>query len=364
MAQLRVPGPTPCPPEVLQAMGWPMINHRGPEFKKMLYEVTEELQQVFQTKNDLYILTGSGTGGLEAAVVNVLSPGDKILSVSIGVFGDRWANIARTFGADVVSLNFEWGKAADPEAVADAIKENQDIKAVLVTHNETSTGVTNDLESISKVVKNAGKLLIVDAISSLSSIDLPVDKWGCDVVVTGSQKGWMVPPGLAMASISPEGWKAFEKAKMPRFYWDFGKAKSYLEKGENPWTPAVSVVFGLSVALKMMLKDGIQEIYARQARIGQMTRDGVKALGLSIFADEKYASNTVTAVAIPEGVDAKKLRQLMQSEHGIVLAGGQQHLDGKIFRIGHLGLVTEDEIRELLAALKETLPKAGFAGAK
>jgi aspartate aminotransferase-like enzyme len=363
MAQLRVPGPTPCPPEVLKAMGWPMINHRGPEFKKMLLEVTDELKQVFQTKNDLYILTGSGTGALEAAVVNILSPGDKILSVSIGVFGDRWANIAKMFGADVVSLNFEWGKAAETEAVAKAIKANPGIKAVLVTHNETSTGVTNDLESISKVVKGAGKLLIVDAISSMSSIDLPVDKWGCDVVVTGSQKGWMVPPGLAMASISAEGWKAFEKAKMPRFYWDFGKAKSYLEKGENPWTPAVSVVFGLSVALKMILKEGIQSVFARQKRIGKMTRDGVKALGLSIFADEKYASNTVTAVAIPEGMDGKKLRQLMQSEYGIVLAGGQQHLDGKIFRIGHLGLVTESEIKELLAALKKVLPKLGFAGA-
>ncbi len=235
---------------------------------------------------------------------------------------------------------------------------------MLVTHNETSTGVTNDLEAISKVVKGAGKLLLVDAISSLSSIDVPVDKWGCDVAVTGSQKGWMVPPALAMVSVSPEAWKAFEKAKMPRFYWDFGKAKSYLEKGENPWTPAISVVFALSVSLKMMLKTGMKNIFAKQARIGQMTRDGIKGLGLSIFADEKYASNTVTSVSIPEGVDGKKLRQLMQSEHGIVLAGGQQHLDGKIFRIGHLGLVTEDEIEELIAALKEILPEAGFAGVK
>jgi aspartate aminotransferase-like enzyme len=345
-------------------MAWPMINHRGPEFRKMLYEVTDELKQVFQTKNDLYILTGSGTGGLEAAVVNTLSPGDKVLSVSIGVFGDRWANIAKTFGANVVSLNFDWGKAADPAAVKKALKDNPDIKAVLVTHNETSTGVTNDLEAISRVVKSAGRLLLVDAISSLGSIDLPVDKWGCDVVVTASQKGWMVPPGLAMVSVSPQAWKAFEKAKMPRFYWDFGKAKSYLEKGENPWTPAISVVFALSASLKMILKDGIQNIFARQARIGKMTRDGVRALGLSVFADEKHASNTVTAVVIPEGVDGKKMRQLMQSEHGIVLAGGQQRLDGKIFRIGHLGLVTEDEIKELLAALKEILPRVGFAGVK
>lgn len=364
MAQLRVPGPTPCPPEVLRAMGWPMINHRGPEYKKLIYEVTDELKQVFQTRNDLYILTGSGTGGLEAAVVNMLSPGDKVLSVSIGVFGDRWASIAKIFGADVVSLNYEWGKAADPAEVAGAIMANPDVKAVMVTHNETSTGVTNDLEAISKVVKDAGKLLLVDAISSLSSIDVPVDKWGCDIVVTGSQKGWMVPPGLSMVSISPEAWEAFEKAKMPRFYWDFDKARSYLEKGENPWTPAVSVVYALSVALKMMLNEGLENIFARQVRIGQMTRDGIKGLGLSIFADEKYASNTVTSVSIPEGVDGKKLQQLMQSEHGIVLAGGQQHLDGKIFRIGHLGLVTEDEIRELIAALEKTLPKAGFVGVK
>jgi len=365
MAQLRVPGPTPCPPEILQAMGWPMINHRGPEYKKMHQEVTEELKQVFQTKNDLYILTGSGTGGLEAAVANMLSPGDKILSVSIGVFGDRWASIAKNFGADVVSLNYEWGRAADPAAVAEAIKVNPDIKAVLVTHNETSTGVTNDLEAISKIVKDAGKLLLVDAISSLSSIDLPVDKWGCDVVITGSQKGWKVPPGLTMVSISPEAWKAFEQAKMPRFYWDFGKARSYYnDKAENPWTPAISVVFALSVSLKVMLKEGLPGIFARQARIGQMTRDGIKGLGLSIFADEKYASNTVSAVTIPEGVDGKKLRQLMQSEHGIVLAGGQQRLDGKIFRIGHLGMVTEDDINEVIAALREILPKVGFTGGK
>ncbi len=361
MAQLRIPGPTPCPPEVLEAMGWPMVNHRGPEFKKMLYEVTDKIKEVYQTKNDLYILTGSGTGGLEAAVVNMLSPGDKVLSISIGVFGDRWANIARAFGADVIPLDFEWGKAADPDAIGDAVRANPDIKAVMVTHNETSTGVTNDLEPIAKVVKDAGKLLLVDAISSLSSIDLPVDKWNCDVVISGSQKGWMVPPGLAFASVSQEAWQAFEIAKMARFYWDFGKAKSYYEKGENPWTPAVSVVYALSVSLDMILKEGLQNIFQRHARIGQKVRDGVKALGLSMFADEKYASNTVSSVSVPEGVDAKKLRQLIQAEHDIVLAGGQQRLDGKIFRIGHLGLVTENEIEELLKALKDILPRVGFS---
>lgn len=364
MAQLRIPGPTPCPSQVLEAMAWPMVNHRGPEFKKMLYEVTNKLKEVFQTKNDLYVLTGSGTGGLEAAVVNTLSPGDKVLSVSIGVFGDRWANIAKAFGAEVINLKVEWGKAADPEAVREALKANPDVKAVMVTHNETSTGVTNDLESISKVVKDAGKLLLVDAISSLSSIDLPVDKWQCDIVISGSQKGWMVPPGLAFASVSQQAWEVFKKAKTPRFYWDFGKARSYLEKGQNPWTPAVSVVYALTISLDMILKEGLQNIFARHLRIGRMVREGVKALGLSMFADEKYASNTVSAVAAPEGLDGNKFRQMMQIEHGIVLAGGQQSLDGKIFRIGHLGFVSEKEIEELLAALKTTLPKAGFTTTK
>ncbi len=362
MAQLRIPGPTPCPPEVLKAMTRPMINHRGPEYHQLIAEVTDKLKQVFQTRNDLYLLTGSGTGGLEAAVVNMLSPGDKVLSVSIGVFGDRWANIARAFGADVIDLKFEWGKAADPDAMKKVIKANPDIKAVLVTHNETSTGVTNDLEAINKVVKEAGKLLIVDAISSLSSIDLPVDKWGCDVVVTGSQKGWMVPPGMAMVSISAEAWKAFAQAKMPRFYWDFAKAKSYLEKGENPWTPVVSVVFAFGVALDMILKEGLQNVFARHIRIGQMTRDGIKALGLPLFAEPTHASNTVTSVAIPAGVDGKKLRQILQSDYGIVLAGGQQTLDGKIFRIGHMGFVSDNDIKELLAAIKATMPKVGYKG--
>ncbi|HJX12277.1 MAG TPA: alanine--glyoxylate aminotransferase family protein [Dehalococcoidales bacterium] len=364
MTQLRIPGPTPCPPEVLQAMARPMINHRGPEYKKMLHEVTDKIKQVAQTKNDLLILTGSGTGGMEAAVANTLSPGDKVLSVSIGAFGDRWAKIAKTFGASVVSLNFEWGQAADPAAVKQSLQANPDVSAVLVTHNETSTGVTNDLGAIARVVKAAGKLLLVDAISSLASIPLPVDEWGCDVVITASQKGWMVPPGLAFVSVSQAAWEAHARATMPRFYWDFTRARTFLETGENPWTPAISVVFALSVALDMMLKEGIKNIFKRHARLGQMTRDGVKALGLSIFAEEGHASNTVTAITIPDGVDGKRLRQIMQSEHGIVLAGGQAHLESKIFRIGHLGLVTEDEIKELLAALKVALPKAGFAGVR
>jgi aspartate aminotransferase-like enzyme len=361
MTQLRVPGPTPCPPEVLKALAWQMVNHRGPEFHKLLTDVTEDMKKVYQTKNDVLLLTGSGTGGLESAVVNMFSPGDKALMVSIGVFGDRFGTIAKTFGVDVVNMKVEWGKAADPDALKKAIKDNPGIKAVMITHNETSTGVTNDLGVLSKVVKDAGKLLIVDAISSMSSVDLPTDKWGCDVVISGSQKGWMVPPGMAFASVSEEAWKAHANAKIPHFYWDFTRAKkNYDEKKENPWTPAISIVYGLSVSLKMLLEEGIQNVFKRHALMGKMTRDGVKKMGLPLFADEKYASNTVTAVSIPEGLDGKKMRQTLREEYGVVLAGGQQTLDGKIFRIGHLGMVSEKDIKEILTALKKVLPVAGF----
>jgi aspartate aminotransferase-like enzyme len=360
MEQLRIPGPTPCPKEVLQAMSRQMINHRGPQFAQMLNDVTAKLKEVFQTKEDVFLLTGSGTGGLEAAIVNTLSPGDKVLSVSIGVFGERFASIAQQFGAEVVPLRFEWGKAADADAVREALKKEPGIKAVLVTHNETSTGVTNNLEAISSVVKQADKLLLVDAISSLGSINLPVDAWHCDVVVTASQKGWMVPPALAMVSVNQEAWQAHAKAKMPRFYWDFTKAKKYLETGETPWTPAVSVVFGFVVALDMMLKEGMSNVFARHARVGKAARDGVKSLGLSLFADEKYASNTVTAVAGTNGLDIKKMRKILREEHQVILSGGQQKLDGKIFRIGHLGWVNEDDIKEVISKIKIVLPQAGF----
>jgi aspartate aminotransferase-like enzyme len=360
MERLRIPGPTPCPDEVLQAMTKQMINHRGPEFGQILNEVTAQLKEAFQTSNDVFLLTGSGTGGLEAAVVNTLSPGDKVLSVSIGVFGDRFATIAQQFGAEVIPLQFEWGKAADIDTIRRALKAEPDIRAVLVTHNETSTGVTNDLAQISAVVKEFDKLLLIDAISSLSSINLPVDDWHCDVVVTGSQKGWMVPPGLAMVSVSEGAWRAHKKAKMPRFYWDFTKAKSYLEKGQTPWTPVMTIVFALSVSLKMMLAEGLANVFARHARVANRAREGVKSLGLPLFADEKYASNTVTSVAGAGGLDIIKMLRIMREEHQIVLGGGQLSLGGKIFRIGHMGWVAEEDIDVVISALKVVLPQAGF----
>lgn len=358
MVELRIPGPTPCPPEVLEAMSRQMIDHRGGEFVKIMNRVTDKLKQVFMTKNDVLILTGSGTGGLEAAVVNTLSPGDKVLAVSIGSFGDRFANIAKAFGADVTLLNVEWGKAADLDAIRKALQADPKIKAVLVTHNETSTGVTNDLGAIALVVKSFEKLLLVDSISGMSAIKCAVDEWHLDIVLSGSQKGWMVPPGLVFASVSPDAWKAHAVAKMPRTYWDFTQAKKFLEKGQTPWTPAVSLIYAMDVALDIMLKEGMPNIHARHARVAGVARSGVKALGQTLLADEKFASNTVTAVTAPEGLDVKELRRILREEHRVVIAGGQGKLEGKIFRIGHLGWVSEDNIKTVLAALKVALPQA------
>ena len=372
--QLRIPGPTPCPPQALQAMGKQMINHRGKEFGNILNSITEKLKQVFQTKGDVLTLTCAGTGGLEAAIVNTLSPGDKILAVSCGVFGDRFAEIAEQYGAEVKRLNFEWGKPADPEAIGKALRAESDIKAVLVTHNETSTGVTNDIGKISSVVREFDKLLLVDAVSSLGCIDLPTDKWHCDVVITCSQKGWMAPPGLSMVSVSEKGWQAHAQAKMPRYYWDFGKARDYLQRGQTPWTPAVSICYALNATLDLMLSEGLPNIFARHARVAQLTRTGVKSLGLSLFAQDSHASNTVTAVsafgrnrekndstsqfAAEPQIDVPKLIQVLLDEYDVVIAGGQKKLSGKIFRIGHLGLVEEDDIKIVLEALAKALPSA------
>jgi aspartate aminotransferase-like enzyme len=339
-----------------------MINHRGPEFQDILTRITAGLQRFFETKNDVLTLTSAGTGALEAAVVNTLSPGDKALVVSIGVFGDRFADIAKTYGVDVDVVSFEQGTAADPQTVADALKKNAAYKAVLLTHNETSTGVTNDLESLAKAIRGARPdlLILVDAISSLGSVPCPVDAWDLDVVFTGSQKGWMVPSGMAMVSVSKRAWAAVETAKIPRYYFDYKKAKSYLEKGQTPWTPAVSVYFAMDVALQKLEAEGLRNIHERHARLGQYTRDNVKAIGLKLLADERFASNTVTAVWVPEGVDGPALNKMMRTEYNTVLAGGQGALTGKIFRIGHLGKVSEADLKACFDALKLALPRVGF----
>ena len=360
--QLRIPGPTPIPDEILKALSKQMIGHRGPQFTEIVRRVTQNLRDIFQTKGDIFVLTSSGTGGMEAAIVNSFSPGDKVLSVANGAFGDRFADIAETFGAELERLRFEWGTAVDPQEVRKTLSKDAGIKAVLVTHNETSTGLTNDLEAISAVVREYDKLLIVDAISSLGAINLPVDRWGCDVVVTGSQKAWMSPPGLAMVSVSERAWKAHAKAKMPRFYWDFAKAKKSLDKLQTPFTPAVSMFYALDAALELFQREGLQNIFARHARIAAKTRDEVKSLGLSLFADERYASNAITAIKATKGLDSKQLLKILREEYDTVLAGGQQRLDGQIFRIGHIGYVSEQDIDAVVIALKAALPKAGFSG--
>lgn len=355
--QLRVPGPTPIPEPVREALAKPMINHRGPEFADLIQRVTRRLKTFFQTTHDVLLLTASGTGGLEAAIVNTLSPGDRVLAVSIGYFGDRFAEIARVYGADVVTLSAPPGQAAPPSAVAQALEASGPFQAVLVTHNETSTGVTNDLAAIAEVVRPSGALLLVDGVSSVGAIDLRTDAWGCDVVITGSQKGWMVPPGLAMVSVSPRAWEAYRLARMPRYYWDLGKARAALEKGQTPATPALSIIYALDAALALMEQEGLAQIFSRHQHCADRIRQGVKSLGLELFADEAHASNTVTAITVPADVDAARWLGLLRAE-GVILAGGQGNLAGKIIRIGHLGWIHDSDVDEILAALATTLPQA------
>ena len=356
---LRIPGPTPCPDDVLQAMAGQMINHRGPEFAHTLRRVTDGLNWVFGSSSDVLSFTTSGTGGLEVAIVNTLSPGDRVLGVTIGSFGDRLKGIAKAYGADVVTYALEWGEAADPAVIGKMLDDDKTIKAVLVTHNETSTGVTNPLEAIAKEIRARDRLIIVDAVSSMSSVPCPVERWELDVVVSGSQKGWMVPPGLAFVYMSERAWAANAEAKMPRFYFDAGKTRESLAKLQNPWTPALSVYFAMDKAFETMRAEGLEGIFTRHADIAGYTRDRVKKLGLKLVpVDEKFASNTVTAVWWPEGVDAKALSKRAREEFGVVLGGGQGKLDGKIFRVGHLGFVQKEDIVEALDVVEKLMDEA------
>ena len=361
---LRIPGPIPVPDDILEEMSGPMINHRGPEYKDLLFRTTDRLKQIFETQGDVWILTSSGTGAMEAAIVNTLSPGDKVINATIGVFGNRFTEIAETYGAEVTTLSFPYGEVIDLDTLRDTLNNDPEIKAVLVTHNETSTGVTNDLQAVAGVVKGEfDKLLLVDGISSVASLPLSTDAWGCDIVATASQKGWMVPPGLAFISMSERAWEAHAEAAMPRYYLDAAMYRRYYEIGQPPYTPSVSTMFALDLALDKLIAEGMGSVFERHANIGQFTRDGVKSLGLSIFPkDEIAASNTVTAVAIPEGVDGAKLLGLMRTEHNVVMSGGQATLAGRIFRIGHMGMTTPEDIQDVIDALKVVLPQVGFDG--
>jgi len=343
-----------------------MVNHRGPEFKELILRVTARLQAAFQTRNDVLILTCSGSGALEAAVVNHLSPTDAVLAVSIGSFGDRFARIATVYGASVTKLDVEWGRAADPEDVSKALRSMADsgrpAKAILLTHNETSTGVQNPLAELAAVVRRESPdtLILVDAISGLGAVPFDTDGWGLDVVATGSQKSWMAPPGLAMISVSERAWAASTVATMPRFYFDLAKARKSLATGETPWTPAVGVLFALDVALEMLEREGYRAVFARHAACAAAARAGLAALGFRLFADPAHASTTVSAAWLPDGTEWSALNKAMRAR-GLVVAGGQDHLAGKILRIGHLGDVSVDDVVTAIEVIGVSAAELGMA---
>lgn len=359
---LRIPGPTPVPQDILKEMARPMINHRGPEFAAIMRRVTARLQYFFQTASPVLTYPASGTGGQEAAIVNVFSPGDHVVAISIGSFGNRFARIAETYGLHVTRITFPWGEAADPAVVEEKLRESAPYKGVLMTHNETSTGVMNDVETLAALVRrlNPDALILVDAVSSLGCVPLEMDPWDIDVVFTGSQKGWMTPPGLMMIAASPRAWEANKSAKLPRFYFDWANARKYLEKGQHPTTPPVSLFYALDLALEQMLTEGREAIFERHARVGEYVRWRAKDMGLQLLADHEYASNTVTAVLTPAGIDTKKLLKTLREEDRIVLGGGQEHLDGKIFRVGHLGYFQDIDLVAALDAVERRLREAGF----
>ena len=364
--QLRVPGPTPVPERVRQAMNAPMINHRGPAFAALINECRDGLKWAFQTEGEVVVFPASGTGGLEAAVANLTSPGEKALFVTIGAFGDRFAKIGEAYGADVLRLEYQWGHAADPAEIAAKLDEHRDIRVVFVTHNETSTAVTNDLAPIARTVKDRGRLIAVDGVSSVSSIDVPTDELGLDVVISGSQKGWMLPPGCAFIAASPAALEFMAKTKSPRFYFDIARELDYELKGQTFTTPAVSILFGLRESLKILRDEGLDAVFSRHARIARGVRAAVTALELELFADPLFFSNTVTAVRAPHGDEDlnKRLIGTLRDKYELELAGGQGALAGKIFRIGHLGDITEDDAIEIVDRLEQGLIEVGYIDGK
>jgi aspartate aminotransferase-like enzyme len=358
---LRIPGPTGLPPSVRQAGARQMINHRGPAFAEILARIQSGMQPYFGTSGQVQILTSAGTGGLEAAVVNVLSPGDRVLGVSIGSFGDRFAKIASVYGANVDVMAAEWGWAAASDEVRERLRSGGgDYKAVLLTHNETSTAVMNPMAELIPAVREAAPdaLILVDSVSALGAVPFEMDAWGADVVVTASQKAWMSAPGLAMVAASERAWAAMETAKMPRFYLDLRRHRDSAASGETPWTPAIAVVFQVDEGLRLMAEEGMAGVFARHEASAAASQAGVEALGFKLFAEPENRSKTVTAAWIPDDLDWKPFNADLR-KRGLVLAGGQGKLTGRIFRIGHLGSVTVEEIIAAMATLEAALLAAG-----
>jgi len=357
---LRIPGPTPVPGAVLEAQAAPMIDHRGTEFAAMLREITRDIGALIGTSGEVFLLTGSGSGGMEAAIVNTLSPGDRVLAVVTGAFGERFAAIAEAFGAAVERLAVPWGSVADPGAVAAHLAAAPPYRAVLLTHNETSTGVTNPLEELAAVVHAAPgePLVLVDGISGLGALPFEMDAWGVDLVLSASQKAWMASPGIAIAALGERARAAGESATMPRFYWDFGQARRWAEKAQTPWTPAVSVLFGLRVGVQRLKAEGRERTWARHAAIAAGAAAGIEAAGLRLVAPEGRRSHTVTAAWLPDGLDWSAFNAAMRAK-GLVIAGGQGEWAGRILRFGHMGDIGWEPIGDALRVLAETLGEFG-----
>jgi aspartate aminotransferase-like enzyme len=363
MAQnLRIPGPTPVPDSVLEAQSASMINHRGPEFAELLRETSEGIAGLIGSSGEVFLLTGSGTGSLEAAVVNALSPGDRVLGVSIGSFGERFAKIASVFGAEVHRLDVEWGSPADPDEVAAHLASHEPYRAVLLTHNETSTGVANSLRELAAAVRAAPgePLVLVDGISGLGAMPFEMDAWGVDLVVSASQKAFMASPGISIAAVGARAREAEGTARMPRYYWDFAEARALAAKGQTPWTPAVSVLYGLRLGVAALVREGPARTWARHAAIAAGAGAGLEALGFRLVAEPAHRSATVTAAWLLDGLDWAAFDAAML-RRGLVVAGGQGKWAGRILRFGHMGDVEWDEIDAALAVTAESLDELGFA---
>lgn len=360
---LMIPGPTPIPTRVLAAMNHDMIGHRGPLFSAVTKEVMADLKWAYETQNDIFIYPCSGTGGMEVAAVNTLSPGDKVIVLNIGNFGSRWAKICKAYGADVNDVKFERGKPADPKVLEAELKKGP-VKAVFFQQNETSTGVLNDVETLAKTVRRVQPeaLIMVDAVSGMMAAPLKTDDWGLDVVVSGSQKAFMVPPGIAAVSISARAWKAFETSKCPKHYWDWALMKAEAPKGHTYTTPPESLIFGMAEGLKMLKEEGRENVHARHKHNRDLVRTACKALGLKLLADDAHASPAVTAIFPPDGIDGEAVRAAMRDEFNVEVAPGQSELKGKIFRIGHLGYIDSLDIIGALAALEVLFKRLGAKG--
>ena len=362
---LMIPGPTPVPEAALLAMAKHPMGHRSKEFDAIFAECTENLKWLHQTSSDVLSLTVSGTGAMEAGIINFLSAGDRVLVGTNGKFGERWAEVAEAYGLNAEIIKAEWGQPLDPENFREKLEADTEkqIKAVIITHSETSTGVLNDLETINRHVKAHGEALImVDAVTSLGAVNIPMGAWGIDVIASGSQKAYMIPPGLGFVAVSPKAWEAYKTAKLPRYYLDLGKYRKEAAKNTTPFTPPVNMFFGLQVTLQMMKAEGLGNVFARHKRLMTTTRAAVNALGLPLFVADDAASPAITSVMPPESVDAQKVRTLMRKRFDIALADGQDHLKGKIFRIGHLGFVSDRDILAAISSLEAVLRELGHEG--